>query len=84
MAHQIAEQSQSKGVDTSDLPARMDRRMAAAVISRHYFPISHRTLETWPIGWRIVNGKALAETNEILDFAARKLATAPIIRGGCQ
>ena len=79
----IADQSYLTGVDTSDLPTRMDRRMAAAVISRHYFPISHRTLETWPIGWRVVNGKALAETQEILAFAARKLATAPFIRGGC-
>lgn len=66
-----------------DLPPRMDRRMAAAVISRFYFPISHRTLETWPIRWRLVNGKALAETEEILAFAASKLAVAPVIRGGC-
>lgn len=69
--------------DLDNLPVRMDRRMAASVISRFYFPVSHRTLETWPVGWRIVNGRALAETDEILAFAARKLAMAPAIRGGC-
>lgn len=67
--------------DLENLPARMDRRTAAAVISRHFFPISHRTLETWPVRWRVVNGKALAETAEILTFAAQKLNGATSIRG---
>lgn len=65
----------------SDLPARLDRRMAAKIITRHFFPVSHRTLETWPIHWRLVNGKALAETEEILAFAAQKLANAVSLRG---
>ena len=69
-------------IDQNNLPVRMDRRMAAAVISRLYFPVKPRSLEKWPIRWRLVNGKALAETEEILAFAAHKLATAPSIRGG--
>ena len=68
-------------VNIGNLPARLDRRMAAKVISQLYFPISHRTLESWPIRWRIVNGRALGETEEILAFAAKKLADAVSLRG---
>ena len=68
-------------VNISDLPARLDRRMAAKVITHHFFPVSHRTLETWPVRWRLVNGKALADTEEILAFAAAKLANAVSLRG---
>jgi hypothetical protein len=68
-------------VNISDLPARLDRRMAAQIITHNFFPVSHRTLETWPIRWRLVNGKALADTEEILAFAAQKLANAVSLRG---
>lgn len=68
-------------VSINDLPARLDRRMAAQIITRHFFPVSHRTLETWPIRWRLVNGRALAETEEVLAFAAKKLADAVSLRG---
>lgn len=72
---------QHSQIDQNNLPDRMDRRMAAAVISRLYFPVRPRSLEKWPIRWRLVNGKALAETEEILAFAANKLANAISLRG---
>ena len=68
-------------IDQNNLPDRMDRRMAAAVISRLYFPVKPRSLEKWPVRWSLVNGKALADTEEILAFAAAKLAKAVSLRG---
>ncbi len=68
-------------IDQNNLPDRMDRRMAAAVISRYYFPIKPRSLEKWPVRWCLVNGKALAETKEILAFAATMLSNAVSLRG---
>jgi len=69
-------------INIADLPVRLDRRTAAAVITRFFFPISPRTLEVWPVNWRLVNGRALAETSELLSLAAAKLAAAASVRGG--
>lgn len=80
MALDIA-QFQYSPIDQSNLPVRMNRRMAADIISRLYFPVQPRTLEKWSIKWTIVNGQALAETKEILAFAAAKLANAVSLRG---
>ena len=81
MTSGTTEQNYPTGINISNLPARLDRRTAAKVITCYFFPVSHRTLETWPIRWRIVNGRALAETEEILAFAAKKLADAVSLRG---
>ena len=72
---------QHSQIDQNNLPVRMNRRMAAEVISHLYFPVKPRTLEKWTIKWTIVNGQALAETEEILTFAATKLANAVSLRG---
>ena len=64
------------------LPARVDRLSGAALISFHLFPISPRTLERWPVTWRRINGRALAETDELLAEAQRRVDSAPAIRGG--
>lgn len=64
------------------LPVRMDRRQGAKLISARLFPISPRTLETWPVRWRRVNGRALCETAELLAVAEEKFASAPSILGG--
>ena len=64
------------------MPVRVDRRQGAKLISARLFPISPRTLETWPVRWRRVNGRALCETAELLAFAEGKFASAPSILGG--
>ena len=64
------------------LPARVDRQSGAALISLHLFPISPRTLERWPLTWRRINGRALADTDELLAEAQRRVDEAPAIRGG--
>lgn len=63
-------------------PRFADRRGLALIITRECFPISPRTLETWPLTWRHVNGKAVAEVAEALAVAEARLAAAPLIRGG--
>lgn len=63
-------------------PTRVDRRAGADLVTRHFFPISPRTLEVWPLTWRKVNGKAVCETTELFALAAAKLDAAPPIRGG--
>lgn len=42
------------------LPTNLDRRTAAAAISKNLFPVSPRTLERWPVPTRRVNGRAVA------------------------
>jgi hypothetical protein len=68
--------------DMASLPRRVNRPMAAYLVTQFYFPISRRTLEVWPLAWRIVNGKAVCETAELFDIAEAKLNAAPPIRGG--
>jgi hypothetical protein len=63
------------------LPQRVDRRTAAALLTQHMFPVSHRTLEAWPLAWRVVNGKAVVKTEDLFAVAEAKLAAAPSIRG---
>src|SRR5271155_1674615 len=70
------------GPDLNALPVRVDRRLAAELVSRWFFPVSRRTLETWPLSLQRVNGKATILTSELVELARAKLDAAPIIRGG--
>jgi hypothetical protein len=66
--------------DLSTLPARVDRKAGAELVTRHYFPVSPRTLEIWPLDWRHVNGRAVCETAELFAVALAKLDAAPLVR----
>lgn len=68
--------------DLSLLPVRVDRKAGAALVTRYFFPCSYRSLEVWPVCWRRVNGRALAETAELFALARAKLDEAPPIQGG--
>lgn len=68
--------------DLYTLPRRVDRRMGAELVKRHFFPVSHRSLERWGLTWRHVNGRAVVETAELFAVAEAKLAAATFIRGG--
>lgn len=78
----IADTARARRADASDPPVRVDRRQAAALVSQLFFPVSPRTIETWPLMIRRVNGKATLETAELLAFARAKLEAAPPIKGG--
>jgi hypothetical protein len=51
-------------------------------VTQFYFPVSHRTVEAWPLTVRHVNGKATIATAELFAFAQAKLDAAPPIKGG--
>ena len=68
--------------EPSRLPARVDRRAGAEIVSRLYFRVSPRTLEAWPLVVRRVNGRAIMETADLLALAREKFENAPPIRGG--
>jgi hypothetical protein len=68
--------------EISTLPRHVDRRLGAELVTRYFFPVSHRSLERWPLTWRVVNSKAIAETSELFAVASRMLNDAIPIRGG--
>lgn len=63
-------------------PANVDRRSGARLISQHFFPVSHRTLEAWPLPTRRVNGKAITPTVRLFEHAFAVLSAAPIVMAG--
>ena len=69
-------------VDIANLPARINRSAAAALLTQHFFPVSPRTLERWPIATRRVNGRALIDTADLIAVAKAKLDAAPLIASG--
>jgi hypothetical protein len=62
--------------DLTQLPVRVDRATGAALVSRFFFPATARSIETWPVEWIIVNGKAVTGTEELFRIAQAKLDTA--------
>jgi hypothetical protein len=68
--------------DPERLPRYADRRFLALLHTHYFGPQSYRTLENWPLDWRLVNGKAVAEVRQFLAEAQRRFDEAPVIRGG--
>ena len=65
-------------------PAYVDRRVGADLLRQHVIPVSHRTLESWPLPWWRVNGRALTMTMFLFAVAHAKRVAAPIVMGGCR
>jgi hypothetical protein len=63
-------------------PSNVDRRTGADLITRFMFPVSHRSLEAWPLPTRHVNGRAIVPTVALFEVAYAKLTAAPVIMGG--
>ena len=68
--------------DLSALPVNVDRRTGAELVTRYLFPVSHRTLERWPLAGRVVNGRLVFPTAELFAHARTLMEAAPPIRGG--
>jgi hypothetical protein len=66
--------------DLSTLPVRVDRKTGAELVTRFFFPSTSRAVETWPLDWRLVNGKAVCETVNLFAVAQAKLDAAPLTR----
>jgi hypothetical protein len=68
--------------ERSELPVRVDRETAAKLLTQYYFRTHRRSLERWPLTWRLLNGRAHCETAELFALAEAKLAEAPPVMGG--
>ena len=68
--------------DPDSLPRFTDRETLAAIHRRYYGPQSPRSLQNWPLDWRIVNGRAVAETRAFLAEAQRRFDAGRIIVRG--
>lgn len=69
-------------LDPASPPPRVDRKDGAELLTRRGFKVSPRTLESWPLTVRRINGRATYDTAELLAYAETKAAEAPPIRGG--
>jgi hypothetical protein len=65
-----------------ELPLHVNRRTGAELITKYLFPVSHRSLEAWPVSSRFVNRQAVIETEELFKQAYAKFAAAPLVKGG--
>ena len=63
-------------------PRYPDRTTLAAIITHNFFPISHRTLQTWPLTVRRPNRAAVYEVAEALEFAEQKMEGAIAYKQG--
>ena len=62
------------------LPQYADKPTAAAIITHHFFPISPRTLERWPLTVRRPNKKTVYEVDELMAFAEAKFSSAYVYK----
>ena len=47
-------------VDVVDaMPAKIDRKAGAQLVTEHLFPASEKTIKSWPLGWECPNGRAI-------------------------
>jgi hypothetical protein len=63
-------------IDT--LPAKIDRKDGAALVTRHVFQTTPKTVKSWPLPWECPNGRAIAPPATYLAYAllkARKAST---------
>ena len=58
------------------LPKFADKETAAAIVTHHFFPISPRTLERWPLTVRRPNKAVVYEVRELMEIAEVKLQKA--------
>ena len=57
----------------------LPRKELAAIISERVRPISHRSLERWPIRAKRIGRQAYHELNEVLARARREIEDAPTV-----
>jgi len=64
-----------------DLPRRVTRARAAKLLAQHFFEVSPRSLERWPMPVTILNGRAHVETRALFEEARRREIAAATIAG---
>jgi hypothetical protein len=63
-------------------PVPATRDAIAAFVSRHVAPCSPRSVESWPLTYRRLNGRAVAEWADVLTLLRERYDRAPVYRGG--
>jgi hypothetical protein len=66
----------------ADLPRYANRKDLAELHRKFYAPISPRSLEVWPLEWRVINGHAVSNVRHFMIVAQSRFDAAPVIRGG--
>ena len=56
------------------LPTNVDRKTAAKVVTHFVFPVSPRTIASWPLVVKRPNRSAIYNTQELIEYAEKKLA----------
>jgi len=54
------------------LPAKIDRKAGAQLITDHVFPTTPKTIKEWPLPWECPNGRAIAPPAAYLAYALDK------------
>jgi hypothetical protein len=65
----------------SEEPALIDRAAGAALVSRHVYPTTKRTVESWDLPWKYPNGRAIAPPETYLAYAYKKSCEATRFSG---
>jgi hypothetical protein len=58
------------------LPAQIDRKAGAELVTAHVFPVSAHTVKAWPLPWSCPNGRAVASPVSYLTYAYGKVRQA--------
>jgi hypothetical protein len=64
------------------LPANVDRRTGADLVTQYFFKVSHRSLEGWELPTQHVNGRAITPTPKLFAEAYARLKAAPVTTSG--
>lgn len=67
---------------SNNLPEFADRNTLAEIITRRLFPVTARTIRSWPLSVWHPNGKAIHRVFEALAYAEAKMNAAPETRQG--
>jgi hypothetical protein len=54
------------------MPAKIGRKDGAALVTKHVFPTSPKTVKSWPLPWECPNGRAVAPPAAYLAYALLK------------
>jgi hypothetical protein len=54
------------------MPAFIDRKDGADLVTEHVFPTTAKTIKSWPLPWECPNGRAIAPPAMYLAYAIWK------------
>jgi hypothetical protein len=54
------------------MPAKIDRKDGAALVTEHVFQTTPKTVKSWPLHWECPNGRAIAPPAMYLAYAIWK------------